>query len=88
MGEKGLLLADKTGEIGFINNKNINQIANLEEVKEDVKYEDNNYYKTLYGHGEMCLGLEFTADRQHLVSWDTLNKVLVVPWPNVFAHRT
>jgi S-adenosylmethionine:tRNA-ribosyltransferase-isomerase (queuine synthetase) len=46
----GLLLADKTGEIGFINLKNIGKIPVPEEVKESVEYVDQPYYKTLYGH--------------------------------------
>jgi len=34
----GLLLADKTGEIGFINLKNFDKIPKPEEVKESVEY--------------------------------------------------
>jgi hypothetical protein len=43
-------LADKTGEIGFINLASIGKIPPSEEVKESVEYEDQPYYKSLYGH--------------------------------------
>ena len=36
----GLLLSDKTGEIGFINLASIGKIPLTEEVKESVEYED------------------------------------------------
>jgi len=49
-GVSGVLLADKTGEIGFINDKNVPSIPKLEDVKEDAEYEDQKYYKTVYGH--------------------------------------
>ncbi len=50
-------MADKTGEIGFINLNNISKIPVPEEVKESVEYVDQPYYKTLYGHQESVLGL-------------------------------
>jgi hypothetical protein len=45
-------LADKTGEIGFINLANLDKIPlpDAEEVKESVEYADQPYYRTLYGH--------------------------------------
>jgi hypothetical protein len=88
-GENLVLIADKTGEIGLINNSRLEEITKLEEIKEElyegagVEYEDQHYYKTMYGHGEVCLGLR-RAGENHLLSWDTMNKVMVVPWPNVF----
>lgn len=88
----GVLLADKTGEIGFINDKNVTIIPKPEEIKEDalhgVEYETLTYYKTLYGHQETVLGMRFNKDNNLIVSWDTLNKVVVVGWPNVFEHKS
>jgi hypothetical protein len=68
----GLLLADKTGEIGFINLASISKIPHSEEVKESVEYEDQPYYKTLYGHQESVLGMLFNKSGSKLISWDTL----------------
>ena len=45
-----MLLADKTGEIGFINLKNLDKVPEPHDVKESVEYTDMPYYKTLYGH--------------------------------------
>jgi hypothetical protein len=80
------MLADKTGEIGFINLKNLHQIPEPQDVKESVEYSDMPYYKTLYGHQEACLGLKFMKSGNRLLSWDTLNKVTVTNWPNVFNN--
>jgi len=80
----GLLLADKTGEIGFINLANLIKIPFSEEVKESVEYEDQPYYKSLYGHQEGVLGMVYSKSGSKLISWDTLQKVVVTDWPNVF----
>jgi hypothetical protein len=67
----GLLIADKTGEIGFINLKNLDKLPKLElqpeegeeEETKEAKgtslpaFEEDGVYKTLYGHQESCLGL-------------------------------
>ena len=66
----GLLIADKTGEIGFINLKNLEKLPKLELLPEDGQeeetkdakgtslpaFEEDGVYKTLYGHQESCLG--------------------------------
>jgi hypothetical protein len=88
-GEHLVLIADKTGEIGLINNKRLAEMKNIEETKDEkfegagVQYDDQDYYKTMYGHAESCLGLR-RAGESHLLSWCTLNKVMVTTWPNVF----
>lgn len=57
----GLLIADKMGEIGFVNIKNVSQLpddAALEEERKELElregemppFEENGVYKTLYGH--------------------------------------
>jgi len=56
----GLLISDKTGEIGFINLKNIDKLPKLyqlgdTEESKDVKasapaFEEDKVYKTLCGH--------------------------------------
>ena len=57
----GLLIADKMGEIGFININNVARLpsgTSLEEEKKELElpdgelppFEDNGVYKTLYGH--------------------------------------
>lgn len=56
------------------------------EVKESVEYAEQPYYKTLYGHQEVCLGLKFSKSGTRLHSWDTLNKITTTGWPNVFSN--
>ena len=89
----GLLLADKMGEIGFINIQNIANLPGedaIEEEKKDLpegelpQYVENGVYKTLYGHQETCLGMEQSPCEKYIASCDTLKKVNVVNWPNVF----
>jgi WD40 repeat protein len=89
---EGLLIADKTGEIGFINLNNLNKLPVLKlDLAEESKdpqhlpqFEEDGVYKTLYGHQESCLGLAFTDDGSRLVSCDTLKKINVTHFPNVF----
>lgn len=77
-------MADRTGEIGFINVKYVEQMQLPRDVKESVEFEEQPYYRTLYGHQECCLGLKFSSSGKRIVSWDTLKKVVVTNWPNVF----
>lgn len=67
-----MLLADKTGEIGFINLANFEKIPFTEEVKESVEYDEQTYYKSLYGHQETVLGMQFSKSGTKLISWDSL----------------
>ena len=85
----GLLISDKTGEIGFINIKNVSKLSNLavadeEDIKKGIEFVENGVYKTLYGHQETCLGMQLSDDSKYLVSCDTLKKVNVTNFPNVF----
>ena len=89
----GLLIADKMGEIGFINIANVSRLPNEQQIEEEKKdlpegalpeFEENGVYKTLYGHQETCLGIELSADNNFVASCDTLKKVNVTNWPNVF----
>ena len=47
-------------------------------------FEESDVYKTLYGHQETCLGMEVSSDSKYVASCDTLKKINVVTWPNVF----
>ena len=40
--------------------------------------------QTLYGHQELCMGMDMTANGKYLVSCDHLKKVTVTNFPNVF----
>ena len=95
----GLLIADKMGEIGFINIANIDRLPSEQAVEEEKKalelpegelppFEESDVYKTLYGHQETCLGLELSNDFQLIASCDTLKKINVVTWPNVFNLKS
>lgn len=84
----GLLIADKTGEIGYINLANLSklpQVAPVEETKEhQPQFEEDGVYKTLYGHQEICLGMQVSDDGKYIASCDTLKKINVTCFPNVF----
>jgi len=51
---------------------------------ENEAYEENGVYKTLFGHQEVCLGMELTDDFKFIASCDTLKKLTVSTFPNVF----
>ena len=87
-GVVGLLIADKTGEIGFINLANLSKLPELTTVEEtkdhQPQFEEDGVYKTLYGHQESCLGMQLSQDGQYIASCDTLKKINVTCFPNVF----
>lgn len=89
------MIADKMGEIGFINIANIGRLPSEQAIEEEKKalelpegelppFEESDVYKTLYGHQETCLGMELSNDSKYVASCDTLKKINVVTWPNVF----
>ena len=95
----GLLLADKMGEIGFININNVSKLPSQDAIEEECKalnlpegelpaFEEIGAYKTLYGHQETCLGMEVSSDSRYIASCDTLKKINVVTWPNVFNMQS
>ena len=95
----GLLVSDKMGEIGFINVANIGRLPAGNAIEEERKeqalpdgelpeFQENGVYKTLYGHQETCLGLEVSPDGKYVGSCDTLKKVNVTNWPNVFDMQS
>lgn len=81
-----MLISDKTGEIGFINLANLAKLPLLpEETKEhQPEFVEDGVYKTLYGHQESCLGMQLSDCGTQIASADTLKKVNVASFPNVF----
>jgi len=47
-------------------------------------FEELGIYQTLYGHQELCMGMDMTLDRKYLISCDQLKKLTVTNFPNVF----
>ena len=87
------------GEIGFINFQKVGQLPSEDQFEEEKKaldladgelpqFEDLGIYKTLYGHQESCLGFEISNDSKIIASCDTLKKINVVTWPNVFNMQS
>jgi len=87
------------GEIGFININNVSRLPSQDAIEEECKelglpegelpaFEDNGVYKTLYGHQETCLHMEVSNDSRYIASCDTLKKINVVTWPNVFNMQS
>ena len=73
---RGLIIGDKVGEMHFLN------IDNLEKLpKEEV---ESNVAKLLYGHQQSITSIQRSMCGQYLISTDTLNKVVVNQFPNVF----
>ena len=73
---RGLIIGDKVGEMHFLN------IDNLEKLpKEEV---ESNVAKLLYGHQQSITSIQRSMCSQYLISTDTLNKVVVNQFPNVF----
>ena len=67
---EGVLLADKVGEVRFINANNFPHLSIEEESKNNDKYA-----KLLFGHYEECNGLLMSKDMNTLISIDSMNRV-------------
>ena len=76
----GLLVSDKVGEVHYINLNNLKEKGHI--IKADDKYD-----KILFGHQQECLGLLKSQDSSSLASFDTLNRVRVCEFPNVFSTK-
>jgi hypothetical protein len=83
---EGLLIGDKVGEIYFLNVQNLEKLP-LDTVdvpgRNQDEAENHDFVaKVLYGHQQTVTGLQ--RCREYLISVDTLNKVVVNNFPNVF----
>ena len=72
----GLVIGDKVGEIYFLNVDNFEKLPQ-EEVESEVA-------KLLYGHQQSVTTIQRSYCGRFLVTTDTLNKVVVNNFPNVF----
>ena len=72
----GLVIGDKVGETYFLNVQNLDKLP-----KEIIESE---VAKLLYGHQQTVTTIQKSYCGRFLVSTDTLNKVVVNNFPNVF----
>ena len=72
----GLVIGDKVGETYFLNVQNLDKLP-----KETIESE---VAKLLYGHQQTVTTIQKSYCGRFLVSTDTLNKVVVNNFPNVF----
>ena len=83
----GVLIADKVGEIYFLNLDNLHK---LPEDPESIpgKNEAGDSYdfvaKVVYGHQQTCTFLNASTCGRYTISVDTLNKVIVNNFPNMY----
>ena len=83
----GLLFADKTGEIKFLNTNNLSKLTKVEDVpgRNEDRAETFDYVsKLIYGHQESVTSMQLSPCKRYLVSTDTMNKVIVNNFPNVY----
>lgn len=85
---EGIVIADKVGEIYFLNLKNLDKLPKFGEEepnkKEDEDDDTQKVAKLLYGCQQSCTGIFMSLCGRYLISTDTLNKVTVNNFPNVF----
>ena len=74
---RGVMIADKVGEVHFVN------MNNFREKGASVGCDDRQY-KTLFGHQQECVGMKISMDENCLASFDTLNRIRISDFPNVF----
>ncbi|CDW72195.1 trna-methyltransferase subunit wdr4 [Stylonychia lemnae] len=78
---EGLLMSDKVGEVRFLN------IKNFIEGKKQSQVEEDDLATTLFGHQQECSGFQFSTNSKFLASVDTLKRVRVCDFPNIFHVR-
>mmetsp|Transcript_10335 Transcript_10335/g.15860 ORF Transcript_10335/g.15860 Transcript_10335/m.15860 type:complete len:246 (+) Transcript_10335:196-933(+) len=85
---QGLLIADKVGEVYFLNINNLPRLAaNPDDVPGRNQEEADTYdfvAKLVYGHQQTCIHLARSSCGRYTFSVDTLNKIIVNNFPNMF----
>eukprot|EP00347_Sterkiella_histriomuscorum_P009304 403341718 len=78
---EGFMLTDKVGEVRFVN------IDNLFTKEKKSPLDADDLGTTLYGHLQQVSALQFSPDGKLVASVDTLQRVRVSDFPNVFHVR-
>ena len=84
---EGIIIGDKVGEIYFLNMANLDKLPKYAEVEgaATIKQEnEENVVKLLYGMQQTVTGVGLSSCNRYMLSFDTLNKVVVNNFPNVF----
>jgi len=84
---KGVLIADKVGEVYFLNLDNLEKLPKDPETipgKNEAPESYDYVAKLVYGHQQTCTFLNTSSCGRFLISVDTLNKVIVNNFPNMF----
>ena len=88
---EGIIIGDKVGEIYFLNMANLDKLPKYAEVEgaATIKQEnEENVVKLLYGMQQTVTGVGLSSCNRYMLSFDTLNKVVVNNFPNVFEIQT
>lgn len=73
----GVFLSDKVGDIRFINFDNLKKYEGKEEDYEKLG-------KIVVGHYQECIGMALSEKRDKFISVDTMNRIRISEFPNVF----
>lgn len=75
-----MLISDKVGEVYFVNLDKVLASKGVEEEKEEIG-------KVVIGHQQECKGLLFNENNDVLVTVDTMNRIRISNFPNVFLIK-
>lgn len=83
----GILIADKVGDLLFLNENNLERLAKDPETVPGPGQEGAETFdyvaQVIYSHQQACTNMVLTPCGRFLVSFDTLNKVMVLHFPKV-----
>lgn len=86
----GVLISDRVGEVKFISIDKLLQDgprAMPDLNGNDQEDREEEVPKTLFGQQQETVALGMSPDGKTLIAIDTLNRVRVSEWPNVFSIR-
>jgi len=86
----GVVTCDKVGEVKFIGIDRLIEEGVKQQIVQSAQGEENDNdesVKVLFGHYQETLAVAVTPDGKTLIAIDTLNRVRVSDFPNVFNIR-
>lgn len=87
---QGALVSDRVGEVKFISLEKLlgEGIKAMPDLNgNDAEDREDEIPKTLFGQQQETIALALSPNGKTLIAVDTLNRVRVSEWPNVFSIR-
>jgi hypothetical protein len=86
----GVLVSDRVGEVKFVSvekllGDGLKPMPNLN--GKDAEEREDEVLRTLFGQQQETVAIAISSEGRTLIAIDTLNRIRISEWPNVFSIR-